>query len=163
MKTFNIYPNKVLTFGNEKYKIEPYRVAEIRDYIVPLENIQNTLNNLQSKLDLYQKEELTFEILDKLTEMDREATDLKAELNEKLFALAQLALKRTKYPEAYNKIGSELNDFPDIGISESQAGKVVNIMMTLANKEMPKMKDADTKNEVKERLQRKSGKDITNG
>jgi hypothetical protein len=170
---YNHYPTAKVKLENETVEIEPYRVAEIRDYITPLEVIQARLSSIISKIAYYTGEDnidpanpqldknLSLDEIDKITELGIEVTELTAEAKLKSYSLAQLGLKRAKYKEAYNKIGKELDEFDDIGITDSQAGKITGKMMELANKEMPKV--ADTKKAVKNQVQKKSGRGSKGG
>ena len=162
METFSFYPNRKIKLSNKTLTIEPYRVAEVRDYVAPMDEIQVKLSSIVSRLELYtNKEEMTPVEIEEVSELAREANNLKLDAMTITVKLAQLGLKRSVYPDAMDKVGQELDEYPDIGISESTASKVVGVMMQLANKDIPQV--ADTKKALQERLQRKSGKDTIDG
>ena len=156
MESFSFYPNQKVKIEGKTLLIEPYRVGEIRDYVAPMDNIQADLGKLMSKLEYYNKENLTLEDIDKMTELAKEANSLKNDAMDISYKIAQLGLKRALYPKAKDLIGSELDEFPEVKIPSGTAPKIVGIMMKLANKDMPKV--ADTKNMIEERLQKKSGR-----
>ena len=159
MPHINYYPTAEIELNGKKLKIEAYRVAEIREYVLPLDMIQSKLSKYISQVDLYMDgDKLTLDEIDKLTEITDKVVLLKADAMDISFKIAQLGLKRAVYPEAYDKIGSELDEFEDIGITESMIQKVSGMMMKLAKQDMPQV--ADTKNDLKERLQKNSGRDI---
>ena len=103
-------------------------------------------------------DKLTLDEIDKLTEITDKVVQLKADAMDISYKIAQIGLKRAVYPEAYDKVGSELDDFEDIGITEGIIQKVSGTMMKLAKQDMPQV--ADTKNDLKKKLQKNSGRDI---
>ncbi|MCE7700096.1 MAG: hypothetical protein K8E24_015150 [Methanobacterium paludis] len=161
MVSLNLYPTKNLNLNGNKVKIEPYRVAEIRDYVAPMDDLQMELGKLVSKMDLYQKDELDEENINKIAELGKEANKIKLEAQEISYKLAQLGLKRALIKEASNLVGVELDKFEDMGIDEGTANLVSGTMVSLANKNIPKV--ADTKNQLKEELQKRSGRSSSNG
>ncbi|MCE7699507.1 MAG: hypothetical protein K8E24_012120 [Methanobacterium paludis] len=161
MISLNLYPHKTLNINGTNVKIEPYRVAEIRDYVAPMDDLQMELGKLVSRIELYEKDELTEENINKIAELGVEANKIKLEAQEISYKLAQLGLKRALIKEAYNLVGTELDKFEDFGIDEGTANLVCGTMVFLANKNIPKV--AGTKNQLKEELQKKSGRTSTNG
>ncbi|MDZ4172066.1 MAG: hypothetical protein U1C19_07845, partial [Methanobacteriaceae archaeon] len=73
--------------------------------------------------------------------------------------LAQLGLKRALYPDASDKIGEELDEYPDIGIMTKNAQEIRDIMIGLANNNMPVVDD--TKKVGKQKTRKKSSKTST--
>ncbi|MBZ2167012.1 hypothetical protein [Methanobacterium spitsbergense] len=166
----NYYPTSTIKVNGKEIEIEPYRVIEIRDYITPLDKITAKLSGIISKLEYYTgatiddpslpivpTKDLSLEDIDKMAELGEEAVDLKLQAMELSYKVAQLGLKRALYKEAYTKVGKELDEFKDIGVTESQTQIVTRLMMKLANQDMPMV--ADTKNRLKDKREKKrSGK-----
>jgi len=78
--------------------------------------------------------------IEKLYQINEELIDLTTELTEITNKVAQLGLKRALIPDAENKIGNELNEYPDIPIIESDSQKITGVMIRLGKKGMPTLK-----------------------
>lgn len=175
-KQFHEYSTRKIKVNGETLEIEPYRVAEIKDYVSPIYIVVNHTNNVGAKSDYYLKkgrENLTPAEMDELTKLDDEAITLKDGgwiyngksmdgLTVLSYKLAQLGLKRAKYPEAYDKVGPELDEYDDVPILRADAMKVTNLMINLAEEGMPKLKESGQK-KPKGSRQKKPGKDSGSG
>lgn len=165
MKSYNYYPTAKLELNGKTLKLEPYRVAEVREYVMPLEQIQSQLGTMMAKVGVYKKraidaDTLTIEEIDELAELNEKALILKVDAMDLAYNLAQLGLKRAMYPEAKDLIGSELDKFDDVGVSEGEVTKTTSLMFELANRNVPKVDG--TKKGLKKALN-KSGKGSKNG
>lgn len=175
-KQFHEYPSKKIKVRGETLEIEPYRVAEIKDYVSPINIIVNHTTNVGKKAEYYLnkgEENLTPDEMDELTKLDDEAITLKDGgwvyngktmdgLTVLSYKLAQLGLKRAKYPEAYDKVGAELDEYKDVPILRADAMKVTNLMINLAEEGMPKLKESGQKKSKGSR-QKKTGKGSGSG
>lgn len=164
-KHFNEYPTEKVKLNGETYAVEPYRVAEIKDYVSPIMLIYNKMNNIRSKSEQILKKgrkNLTDEELDKLTGFDNEAIGLKDDVITLAYNLAQLGLKRAKYPEAYDKIGPELDEYDDVqGCTEGKALEISNKMIAMAKEGTPEV--ADPKKQKGSSPRKKSGRASKDG
>jgi len=178
LPTFSYYPTQEIKLNGDILLLEPYRVIEIEKYVAPMEDANVDLSEMISKLQLITgmpfeemdallksnkplPEELDPEKIIKLTEMARTINKLRFKMIKISYDLAQLGLKRAKYPEAHDLIGEQLRQFPDVGINEGYISTICGIMVKLANENIPQV--ADTKKALKENLQEKSGRNLKNG
>jgi hypothetical protein len=173
MKTFSFYPNTPYTLPDGKIiEIEPYRVEELAEYVLPLDKAKSTLMELQLKASKILPDELLSDDNNGMTDKDlsddeiSNIKDLLDEIEETRTntvllsnRLAQLGLKRALYPDASDKIGKELDEYPDIGIMTKNAQEIRDIMIGLANNNMPVVDD--TKKAGKQKTRKKSSKTST--
>lgn len=150
---FSFYPNKTINLFGKEITIEPYRVDEIPEYIIPIEQKEDETLKLQYELAKHGKRRRKTDKQDKNSGEDEPVTmfdldeddfkfylDLKNKINtieEEMYQLiervAQLGLKRALYPEANDLTGKELDKYPKVNIPKFKIKEVYRAMNELAN------------------------------